>query len=87
MLVMVRMAGLEQANPSPRTESNPPDNPRAFFNDLLKRFSGTAVVAALGSTLGLLLAASSWGGLGSGQRVCLFWVTIAPLTTLSSRSI
>jgi hypothetical protein len=38
---MVRIAGLEQANPKPRTDSNPPANPRAFFKDFLKRFYGT----------------------------------------------
>ena len=38
MLVMVRMAGLLHANPNPKTESNPPESPRAFFKDLLKRF-------------------------------------------------
>jgi hypothetical protein len=80
MLAMVKIAGLEQANPSPRTDSSPPDNPSAFFNDLLKRFSGTASFF-LCYYLGFDLDASSIGGFGFGQRTSLFWVTIAPLTT------
>ena len=59
ILVIVKIAGLVQANPNPSTESNPPDNPRALFNDLLKRLGGAVEVAAFGSTLGLLFAASS----------------------------
>ena len=33
MLVMVRLAGFEQANPKPWTDSNQPANPRAFCKD------------------------------------------------------
>ncbi len=38
MLAIVKIAGLVHANPKPRTESSPPDNPSAFFNDLLNKF-------------------------------------------------
>ena len=41
ILAMVRMAGFVQANPKPRTESIPPDNPKALFKDLLKLDSVT----------------------------------------------
>jgi len=46
MLAIVRIAGFVQENPNPKIESNPPDNPRAFFKDFWKRFSGTAEAAA-----------------------------------------
>lgn len=75
------MAGLEQANPNPRTESKPPANPRAFFNDFLKRFYGTTGPLWC-STFGFeVLLASSIGGFGFGQSNYLFWVTTEPLTT------
>lgn len=74
-----------QANPNPRTERRPPDNPKALVSDFWKRFYGTG--SAFGIAFGLLvLAASSIGGLGLGHKTYLFCVTIAPLTTSSLRS-
>jgi hypothetical protein len=71
MLAIVKIAGLVHANPKPRTDRSPPDNPSAFFNDLLKRFSGTASFF-LCYYLGFPFDASSIGGLGLGHRISLF---------------
>jgi hypothetical protein len=87
MLAIVKIAGLVQANPNPKTESNPPANPRALLSDLLNKFSGTTGPFPC-YTLGLdALLASSIGGFGLGQSNSLFCVTIAPLTTSSFKSI
>jgi hypothetical protein len=38
ILVMVKMAGLVQANPSPSTVKSPPDSPKAFLSDFWNKF-------------------------------------------------
>lgn len=77
----MRIAGSAQAYPNPKKPKRPADNVAAFFKVLWKKLVYTGLTALCYVLWEAVLLASNIGGLGFGQRIYLFWVTIAPLTT------